>query len=588
MLAVFLLAPLIFAGPLRDVFTTKSQTLAQQEFLTLQTNNPQFGGGDFQQFPVNDWNGDIQGQPRNAMRIGSDVTSQEDDEPEYRDKEFDLTWTNDLGEMPPEFQLPQSVPISDIFTQSTPVTALTQSIPLNAEYNETYKLNRYLTTIPQVWEEYSRGINGNPSIRSLESRLGKKWRISENESSYYYKRKKIYDYIKQLMSHGIPEQNAVSLTEALRISQKRTLDQFERYLAQINKPIIQDNNASNGVIYKMNRNLTTVPQVWQEYTSGLKGNPSVRDLEANYGPRWRKNDTERVFFSNRKKIYDMIEELIRMGQTEDDAVAKVEALRVTNKWMLNRLQNSLILYKVNDGIIESRPNPFNSIIYNQMRNLTTVPQVWEEYTLGIYGNPSVRSLDMEYGSNWLNSSADRKFYRGRKSIYNAIESLIAEGKTEPAAVNEIELMRVQNNWSLNLVQSHIFQGNKRPRFDQVPVYRQYRNLSSVREIWNEYKVGINGYPSVESLDANYGSRWRSNPDDRTFYYRRKKIYTAIETLVSHGMSDGEAVDRLQNYLIQNSKNLRWLLGNSDAIVQQLLSEWSGIGSALSTLDIKPE
>ena len=335
-------------------------------------------------------------------------------------------------------------------------------------------------------------------------------------------------------------------------------------------------------MYGLSRQVSNVRDAWKEYTRGLNGNPSIKDLEAQYGHKWRITNGDRGYYYARKRIYDIVEKLIRTGLKEDEAVADVEKFRQHHNWSLSRLQSQLKKFDVRNEILASGINI--SVTYNLLRNLTTVPQVWQEYTIGIYGNPSVRSLDMEYGSIWRNSTVADKIYSGRKAIYSAIGSLIADGINEKEAVNEIESMRKKNFWDLWHLQFVLSQkqSSKIINGPQIPVYRQYRNLNSVTEIWNEYKVGINGYPSVESMDANYGPRWRGNPQDRTFYYRRKKIYTAVETLASHGMSEDEAAKSLDKFLTETRHSPPWLEDNGLAAVEQLLSRRTISQSALHT------
>ena len=43
----------------------------------------------------------------------------------------------------------------------------------------------------------------------------------------------------------------------------------------------------------------------------------------------------------------------------------------------------------------------------------------------------------------------------------------------------------------------------------VPTYRLSRQVTTVPELWREWTVGLGGLPSVVSLDASYGSRWRT-------------------------------------------------------------------------------
>ena len=88
-------------------------------------------------------------------------------------------------------------------------------------------------------------------------------------------------------------------------------------------------------------------------------------------------------------------------------------------------------------------------VYRPIRNLTTVGQVWDEYSNGLNGNPSIMSLERQYGPLWRNSPAIARLFASRKPLYNWISSRIIAGYTEDEAVNQLESLRNEQNWSLN-------------------------------------------------------------------------------------------------------------------------------------------
>lgn len=83
--------------------------------------------------------------------------------------------------------------------------------------------------------------------------------------------------------------------------------------------------------YRMSREISTLPQMVQEWYEGLDGGPSIRQLEIKYGSKWRtKNDAERVFLGRRKTIIRKIEESIRASngkRTFDEIVDEMEEER---------------------------------------------------------------------------------------------------------------------------------------------------------------------------------------------------------------------------------------------------------------------
>ncbi len=60
-------------------------------------------------------------------------------------------------------------------------------------------MSRGLSTVHQVWEEYSEGVNGQMSIMQLE-RQG--WKRDGQESQFYCRRNKLYKHIKQRLEDG--------------------------------------------------------------------------------------------------------------------------------------------------------------------------------------------------------------------------------------------------------------------------------------------------------------------------------------------------------------------------------------------------
>jgi hypothetical protein len=58
--------------------------------------------------------------------------------------------------------------------------------------------------------------------------------------------------------------------------------------------------------YRLSRTISTIPDLWREWTVGLGNSPSVQFLEDSYGARWRPSQEERVFFCRRKTIISWI------------------------------------------------------------------------------------------------------------------------------------------------------------------------------------------------------------------------------------------------------------------------------------------
>lgn len=79
--------------------------------------------------------------------------------------------------------------------------------------------------------------------------------------------------------------------------------------------------------YKLAKPLTNVRQIWEEYEYGLYGQPSVKSLDQKYKNRWRYKG-ENTTYLRRRKIFIAIENCIKLGIPENDAIDTLEKLRV--------------------------------------------------------------------------------------------------------------------------------------------------------------------------------------------------------------------------------------------------------------------
>ena len=79
----------------------------------------------------------------------------------------------------------------------------------------------------------------------------------------------------------------------------------------------------------------------------------------------------------------------------------------------------------------------------------------------------------------------------------------------------------------------------------VPKYLLLRNLTTVHEVWQEYKYGLYGNPSVESLVKKYARTWLDTAVDTNYYYRRKKIYDYINSAINNGKHEKKVLNQLE-------------------------------------------
>jgi hypothetical protein len=72
--------------------------------------------------------------------------------------------------------------------------------------------------------------------------------------------------------------------------------------------------------------LTSMGEVWREYTVGLNGGPALRDLERNQGNLWRKYAGGRQKWFASRIHYAAVERRKSEGLSETEAVAALQAM----------------------------------------------------------------------------------------------------------------------------------------------------------------------------------------------------------------------------------------------------------------------
>ena len=76
------------------------------------------------------------------------------------------------------------------------------------------------------------------------------------------------------------------------------------------------------------------------------------------------------------------------------------------------------------------------------RGATKITDLWEEWTVGLGGQPSVEDLDERWGSRWWHG-AEFQFYSRRKVVITEIKRLVAGGREAREVVDSLEAQRVR-------------------------------------------------------------------------------------------------------------------------------------------------
>ncbi|KAI3398367.1 hypothetical protein diail_9459 [Diaporthe ilicicola] len=94
-----------------------------------------------------------------------------------------------------------------------------------------------------------------------------------------------------------------------------------------------------------------------------------------------------------------------------------------------------------------------------------------------------------------------------------------------------------------------------PEANQPPTV-EASHLETAWEAWEEFRYGRNGNPSLETLDAIWGPRWRQEFKLREFYKRRKAIADKIKQYMADGIDEQSAVRALDTQ--RGKRKLNWL------------------------------
>jgi len=89
-----------------------------------------------------------------------------------------------------------------------------------------------------------------------------------------------------------------------------------------------DEAADNDVpIYQSLGRAESVADVWRQWKQGYPGQPPIQELERKYGSRWRPGTAIRTQFCRWRNIWDTIEDQLKRGRAEDEAIAALELRR---------------------------------------------------------------------------------------------------------------------------------------------------------------------------------------------------------------------------------------------------------------------
>jgi Transcriptional activator of glycolytic enzymes len=75
----------------------------------------------------------------------------------------------------------------------------------------------------------------------------------------------------------------------------------------------------------------------------------------------------------------------------------------------------------------------------------------------------------------------------------------------------------------------------------IPTVTCLPKVFTVADVWREWKEGVAGGPAIESLEEQYGHRWRPGNTMTVQFCRRKVVLDALKALIARGRSEEEAI-----------------------------------------------
>ncbi len=114
---------------------------------------------------------------------------------------------------------------------------ITESPKRRKVYEKDYAFIKAPSSVEEIWNEYSVGLNNQPSIRQLEEEYKTGWRRDPATSKKFNRRKAIYRAIEKGLEKGYSLQNCIQLLEDYRyIDREKNLKQPIGWLCHGNLP----------------------------------------------------------------------------------------------------------------------------------------------------------------------------------------------------------------------------------------------------------------------------------------------------------------------------------------------------------------
>ncbi|KAH7056331.1 hypothetical protein BKA57DRAFT_532000 [Linnemannia elongata] len=334
----------------------------------------------------------------------------------------------------------------------------------NNTYTPTYDLT-LADKVVELLEEWRFGLNNQLSIQELNKQYGSLWRPKEQE--YYYRTKlTIVREFKRLVSEeGMKDDEAVSYL---------VTKQGTRAAGTLCRMIYQEMSARNKIDGKK---VSRLPGPSSSSSSSAKSPPDSATASFSSGSTSKASislanldtpSTKNAGVPNQTALSPSKGSGSNNHTTKREPGASTasttHALTGLEKWRLGIRNTPQHL-----APIPGMPEVWDEVTLDKtyrfpiFNDIVTIYDLWQFWTQGWNGGPSVRERSAEHGATWRKETYDRtiaQWYAPRYKVVQEIRRLVEQGWLESKAVEGIEAL--QGNLSMEDFAKHLTMLNDIP------------------------------------------------------------------------------------------------------------------------------
>lgn len=239
-------------------------------------------------------------------------------------------------------------------------------------------------------------------------------------------------------------------------------DKYPRFKAQ-EFTIELSQTSKNIETYHICREITTVPEVLEEWRYGLKGRDAIQTMNHKFGGKWKYRKDKFIYESRRGVVKAYMHLVLTEGRSNTEAIEHLEQERGMRSiaTLYNELKKTTEKGKTSSVYGEDEPEYAKGLVHHPgrvlrpppikdtafplpVRRINSIPNIWEEWEVGWKGERSVKSLIGRYRMAWKNprfKSYENHFrYRNQlvRTIYEAVkQKVVASQKDAIQALEDI-------------------------------------------------------------------------------------------------------------------------------------------------------